>query len=306
MHMEHIVTTEEDGIRADKLIEKLYKNINYSLLQKIFRARKVKVNGKKAKASDRIQLGDVIRIYANIAVASDKKSTEKNPEYEQKLMNQFKKMIVFENDDLIAINKPTKLAVQLGTKVSICVETFMKSYNEDCKLVHRLDKDTSGVLLIAKNQKTAKKLTALFRENKIKKTYFAVVDGKIKTSGIIDNYLEKSIIGNEEKIRVAISGQCAITEYQPIKPISKNIKDDNKNTDFYYTLLELNPQTGRKHQLRVHCAEVLKSPILGDSKYNKNSIHKELFLHAHKIKIEELGIEITAPLPDYFPTSSKS
>ncbi len=301
MHIEHIVTIEEDGIRADKLIEKLYKNINYSLLQKIFRRHKVVVNRKKGKASDRIQSGDIIRIYADIAVESDRKTTEKNPEYQQKLINQFKKTIIFENDDLIAINKPTKLAVQLGTKISICVETFMKSYNKNCKLVHRLDKDTSGVLLIAKNQKTAKKLTELFRENKIKKTYLAVVDGKIKTSGIIDNYLEKSVISNEEKIRIAISGQRAITEYQPIKPISKDIKDDNNDRDFHYTLLELNPQTGRKHQLRVHCAEVLKSPILGDSKYNKNSIHNELFLHAYKIKIEEFGIEITAPLPNHFP-----
>ena len=289
MPIEHIVTAEENNIRADKFVEKLYKNINYSFLQKIFREKKIVVNGKKTKASDRLQFGDVVKIYSNISATQNDVSLKQNPKRDQKLKDQFKKMIIFENEDLIAINKPTKLATQLGTKLSICVETFMKTYNDKCKLVHRLDKDTSGILLIAKNQQVAEKLTELFRENKIKKTYLAVVDGKIKAPGTIDNFLEKAMISNEEKILVSTAGKRAITEYRPIKSV-----DD-------YTILELLPKTGRKHQLRVHCSETLKAPILGDKKYNKKSSHKELFLHAYKIEIEELGIEITAPIPSYFP-----
>lgn len=305
MHVEHTVTIDEENFRADKFVEKLYKNINYSLLQKIFRTHRVVANGKKLKASDRLQLGDVVKIYADIVTTPDEDTAEINPKYIQKLTNQFKKMIIFEDDNMIAINKSTKLAVQPGTNVSICVETLMKAYCETCKLVHRIDKNTSGVLLIAKDQKTAEKLTELFRENKIKKTYLAVVDGKIKTSGIIDNFLTKAMVDNEEKMRVATEGKHAITEYRPIKPVNKLI-NNSKDEDFYYTLLELKPQTGRKHQLRVHCAEVLKTPILGDDKYNKNATHKELFLHAYKVKIDELGIEITAPLPAYFPEKKDS
>jgi 23S rRNA pseudouridine955/2504/2580 synthase/23S rRNA pseudouridine1911/1915/1917 synthase len=181
------------------------------------------------------------------------------------------------------------LAVQLGTNISICVETFINAYpNRHCRLVHRLDKDTSGVLLVAKNQNFARKLTGLFRENKIKKTYLAIVDGKIAKSGTIDDFLEKSFVGNEEKTRVSDSGQRAITFYKPLKALGET------------TLLELKPSTGRKHQLRVHCAEVLNAPVLGDKKYNPNCRHKELFLHAHKVFIEELGVEITAEIPRHF------
>jgi 23S rRNA-/tRNA-specific pseudouridylate synthase len=154
--------------------------------------------------------------------------------------------------------------------------------------VHRLDRDTSGVLLVSKNQKFARKLTELFRENRIKKTYLAVVDGKISKSGVIDNFLEKSFIGNEEKMRVSDTGQRAVTVYRPLKIMENG------------TLLELKPSTGRKHQLRAHCAEVLNAPSWGDKKYNQNSRHGELFLHAYKILIDEFGIEITAEIPQHF------
>jgi 23S rRNA pseudouridine955/2504/2580 synthase len=234
-------------------------------------------------------LGDELKIYINADLLGDSSTASPPPsgDYGQKLVNQFREMIIFENDDFLAINKPVNLAVQLGTKVSVCVETFMAAYdaakNCSCKLVHRLDKDTSGVLLIAKNTPTARKLTLLFRENKIQKTYLAVVDGKIKTPGIIDNVM-------------AESDQKAVTAYRPLK-ISASDGDFK-----YYTLLELKPSTGRKHQLRIHCAEVLKAPILGDKKYNKNPIHQRLFLHSYEIIVE--GRKIVAPVPDYFPIPS--
>ena len=287
--IEYIVTEDDDNSRADRIIKKISGELGFVAIQKIFRTNKIKVNGKKIAPSERLNTGDNIKIFANLSLIV-KNPLEKNPV----LLEQLKKMIVFENDDFFAINKPTKLAVQPGTKVAICVETFIKAFQAndercECHLVHRLDKDTSGVLLIAKNKQTAKKITALFRENKIQKTYFAVVNGLIKSGGIIDNFVAKTFVGNEEKMTVSEIGQRAITEYKPVKTIGQN------------TLLELKPKTGRKHQLRVHCADCLNAPILGDKKYNKSCSHNELFLHAYKIQIKEWKIEITADIPSYFP-----
>lgn len=293
--IEHIVVAEENGLRADKIVANVFGEVSYTFLQKIFRMKRVKVNGKRAKASDHLNKDDVIKIFASKDSPTDLNKTNNAEFKNQKLAKEFKQLIIFENEDLIAINKPTNLAVQMGSKVKISVETMMKSYRNDLKLVHRIDKDTSGILLIAKGRLAAQKLTRLFRENKIHKTYLAIVDGKIKTAGTIDNFLEKSIVSGEEKIRIAINedGLHAITKYFPKKISDPQFK--------YYTLLELHPQTGRKHQLRVHCAEALHAPILGDKKYNKNSMHRELFLHAYKVDIEEIGVKITVPLPEYFP-----
>ena len=286
MAIEHIVTADEDGLRADKIISANHK-VGYTFLQKIFRTNKVKVNGKKTKPTNRLTQGDTIKIFADISIPSEniQKKTTDNPEYAKR----FADMIIFENENMLAINKPINLAVQRGTRVNFCVEDLMKPYHAGCKLVHRLDKDTSGILLIAKNTRFAREITRMFRENLIKKTYLGVVDGKIKQPGIIDNYLDKG----GDRIVVSETGQHAVTKYRPLKTDSPEFQ--------YFTLLELNPETGRKHQLRVHCAESLNAPILGDKKYNKNSAHNRLFLHAYKLEIEELNITLICSPPVYFP-----
>jgi 23S rRNA pseudouridine955/2504/2580 synthase len=286
--VKHIVTAEEDGTRADRVVRNLCQDLSYVFLQKIFRTHRVKVNGKKVSGSDRLHTGDVLAIYIVMA-ADEKKSELPNLEsaHNKKLLQQFECMIIFENDDLVAINKPPRLAVQSGTKVSICVETFLKIYQTqrhcECRLVHRIDKDTSGILLIAKNQIMARKLTELFRENKIKKTYLAVVNCANRSfseaeEGKIDDFLPNS---RGVDLR-------AVTHYRCLKSAEQ------------YALLELKPFTGRKHQLRIHCATVLNAPILGDKKYNGDLRQRELFLHAHKVSIRELNLEITAPIPQYF------
>ena len=270
MH-EFIVTEDQNDSRADKILKEISPNVSYIFLQKIFRTHKVKVNRKKIKASDHLHVGDKIQIFADLFSGAENLVSEKcNP----KLFERFKKMIIFENEDLIAINKPAGLAVQPGTKVRISVETMIKAHpNCKCYLVHRLDKETSGTLIIAKNLLTAKKLSEMFRENKIKKTYLAIVDGQILKSGIIN-----AAIGDDE----------AITKYIPLRNFEN------------YTLLKLNPKTGRKHQLRIHCAKILDAPILGDKKYNLNCLNTKMFLHAYKIYIEEMKLEIISPIPEYF------
>lgn len=285
----YLVTLDDDGSRVDRFVRNLFKDINYVFLQKLFRRGKIKVNNKKAKASQRLSQNDRVYIYSDqpIKVPNNFEATQKK---DLNLEKVYKDMLIFENEDFLVLNKKQGLAVQLGSKVNFCVETILKNVIEKYFLVHRLDKDTSGVLLVAKTKKYAQKLTQLFKDGKIKKTYWAIVDGKIKKSGIIRNFIGKSFVSGEERmlIRNEGSGQSAVTKYSPIKKIG------------YFTLLELNPETGRKHQLRVHCAEVLKAPILGDVKYNKNIQHKNLFLHAKRLIIPELDFEIEAPLPHHF------
>ncbi|MDR0556131.1 MAG: RluA family pseudouridine synthase [Holosporaceae bacterium] len=288
---EHTVTEDEDGLRADRIARSILSRAGYVFLQKQFRIRRIKLNGKRVAPSTKLQKGDILQIFANL----EEETKESTDVFEQKLFNSLKSMIIYEDENFLALNKPTKLAVQLGSKIFICVETFIKSYPDcRCRLVHRLDRDASGVLLIAKNRKYAGKLTKLFRENRIRKTYLAVVCGQIHRPGKIDNFLKKSFISNEEKMVIAEEGQRAVTLYNPVRLMGD------------YTLLELNPLTGRKHQLRVHCADVLKTPILGDKKYSRDpelkhlSRHLELFLHAHKIFLEDLSIEITAEIPQHF------
>lgn len=273
---EFVVGKDQDDSRADKILKEFCPNVSYVFLQKIFRTRRVKVNGKRIKASDHLYIGNKLQVFADVSENfSEKNASETmSDDLRNRLFSQLKKMIIFENDDFFAINKPAGLAVQPGTKISFCVETLIKSRTEKCYLVHRLDKETSGTLLIAKNLATAKKLSLLFHDNKIHKTYFAVVDGKILKNGTINSPIDYSY--------------DAITKYARLKQIGK------------YTLLRLQPLTGRKHQLRIHCARDLNAPILGDTKYNKNVLHKKMFLHAYKIEIPNMNFKICAPLPDYF------
>ncbi|MDR1551475.1 MAG: RluA family pseudouridine synthase [Holosporaceae bacterium] len=283
---EYIVTDEDNGVRADRIVKRLFPRVSFGLVQKQFRLKKIRANDRRVEPTDRLCSGDRLQLFANLREAREKDSQQSN----RRLLEQLRSMVIYENDDFFAINKPTKLATQLGTKVSFCVETLIKSYPGcNCHLVHRLDRDTSGVLLIAKNRKYACRLAGLFRENRIKKTYLAVVGGYISQSGRIDTFLKKTFVRNEERMVIADDGQMSITLYTPLKSVNQS-----------YTLLELKPLTGRKHQLRVHCADFLGTPILGDRKYNTNAEHSELLLHAFKVALEDCSTEIIAPIPRYF------
>ncbi len=286
--IEYKISDDDDGCRIDRIVKRLCNGIGYARLQKIFRVGKVKVNSKKVAPDLRVKTGDLVSIYETISSEDQPTTEEFNENQKQSFVDSLNKMIIFENDEILAINKPAGLAVQLGSKLNFCVETLLKAKYEKFFLVHRLDKDTTGVLLIAKTLKSARELTKLFRENQIHKTYWALVDGKISKSGMISNYLTKSFVSGEEIMTVASDGLKAVTKYNPLQRVG------------YFTLLELKPGTGRKHQLRVHCATSLNAPILGDRKYNKNCSHKNLFLHAKQIEIPSLKLTITATLPEHF------
>jgi 23S rRNA pseudouridine955/2504/2580 synthase len=276
-------------MRIDRWIKATIGNVPQSLIEKSLRNGKIKLNKKKVKSSTKLSLLDKIYFY-NFQFKESKKQKQKFEPTNQ-IIKENEDDIIDNNDDFIVINKKSGIAVQGGTKSKKnIIDIFSKSkYFQNTKpfSVHRLDKDTSGVFIIAKNRETAKLLTSLFRLRKIYKTYLAVCNGEIsQTKG--------EWVG--ELIRY--DGNRKITE----KAITKyKVIDTNNNS----TLIQMNPVTGRKHQLRKQLSE-LDHPIYGDSKYTYNKsfkrLNKQLMLHSYEIKfmINNKKYTYRALLPDYF------
>ncbi len=300
-----LITINQDyeAMRLDKFLCKKF-DLSFVAAQKLIREKKVKVNNKKADPSYKAVLGDQIETFFDLENrVVDKKN---KPKISDKKIADFLATIIYRDENLIAINKPSGLAVQGGSGVEISVDDFLScgALPPSSALVHRLDKDTSGILLIALNKKTAELLTQKFREKTIKKTYLAIVAGNLKKeSGVINIPLLKKFIEKNEKVRPDFeNGKEAITEYKLLKNFSN------------YALLELSPITGRTHQLRVHCKEI-GHPIINDIKYGGMNVSsrindillrqvgKKLCLHAYKIVIVDYfgkKLEIKADAPKGF------
>ena len=260
--------------RFDRWFKNKVLDIPQGLVEKIIRKNQAKVNGKKTKSSYRVQEKDIIEIF-NIEKV---KKTEKNlitqyiPSNTEK--DRYDDFIIENNTNFIVINKPAGIAVQSGTKsFKNVVDTLRGTkYFEDSKpfIVHRLDKETSGILIVAKTREYAQLFTSLFRIRKIHKTYLAVVYGEVSKEIKV---LEDDLILYEKERKIV---QNAISYVKILRGNSK------------YSLLELRPITGRKHQLRKQLYNIGNS-IIGDDKYyvkrGKDFIKsKNLMLHAYEIK----------------------
>ena len=289
MNKSFIVDSSSIDMRIDRWIKSTIGNVPQSLIEKSLRNGKIKLNKKKVKSSTKLSLLDKIYFY-NFQFKEKKKQKQKF-EPSNQIIKENEDDIIDNNDDFIVINKKSGIAVQGGTKSKKnIIDIFSKSkYFQNTKpfSVHRLDKDTSGVFIIAKNRETAKLLTSLFRLRKIYKTYLAVCNGEIsQTKGEWVGELVR-YDGNKKII------EKAITKFKVI--------DRNNNS----TLIKMNPVTGRKHQLRKQLSE-LDHPIYGDSKYTFNKsfkrLNKQLMLHSYEIKfmINNKKYTYRALLPDYF------
>lgn len=285
------VSLNDEGQRVERIISARF-NVSYNFLQKLFRQKKIKLNRERAHKTTLVKAGDWVNIYSNLNEREDDSNgiSEAEKAYRN---NFFRSLIIFENKLCIVINKPSGLPVQPGSKVNLCVQDLIKAYDNNLKLVHRLDKDTSGVLIIAKGLSASQQIATTFKSSSAHKKYLAVVSGMpAQKSGIIKAYLKKTVISNEEKVVTVLpddpEGVYSETRYNLIRC------GENKS------LLELYPITGRTHQLRVHCAEILKAPIFGDKKYGTDRKTKNMYLHACNIKIDALKIDVTAEIPEYF------
>ena len=268
-----IVDEDYNDSRLDKWFKYKIINLPHSLIEKIIRQNKIKVNKKKTKSSYRLKFDDVIEIYD----ISKFKPTEKLKKIKylpkKREIGEYDDYVIEDNENFIIINKPTGIPVQSGTKSFKNIIDILKNtkYFENSKpfIVHRLDKETSGVLIIAKNRKFAQLFTSLFRIRKIHKTYLALVYGKVNDS---IKTMNDDLIYYENNKKIT---QKAISNLRVIK--------SNEG----YSYIELNPITGRKHQLRRQLLNI-GSPIVGDDKYFLNDRKrikiKNLLLHAYKIK----------------------
>ena len=267
------VNNDYHDSRFDKWFKKNVIDVPHSLIEKIIRQNKIKVNNKKTKSSYRVQKGDIIKVFEISNIKPSKKDIKIKYKPNKKELGEYSDYIIENNENFVIINKPTGIPVQSGTKSYKNIVDILKDsiYFQNTKpyIVHRIDKETSGIFIIAKNRKYAQLFTSLFRIRKIHKTYLALVYGKVNKSikTIKDNLIYYE---NNKKII-----QKAITNLKIIK--------SNES----YSLLELNPITGRKHQLRKQLLNI-GNPIVGDDKYFSNDFkrikRKNLLLHAYKIK----------------------
>tara|TARA_B100001057_G_scaffold154477_1_gene154660 strand:- start:18 stop:935 length:918 start_codon:yes stop_codon:yes gene_type:complete len=285
-----IVDSTCNDMRLDRWLRRKIGNIPQSLIEKYLRSGKVKINKKKVKSSFKVKKNDKVDIFnLNFKENIIQKKKLFNPSNEVIKSNE--DLVIDDNENFVVLNKNTGISVQGGTKSKKnLIDIFAKSKifkNTKPFSVHRLDKDTSGVFLMAKNRETAQLLTSLFRLRKVHKTYLAICNGEIeKNSGE----------WTDELIRYD-NGKKVI---EKAKTFFKVI-DKNSNS----SLVEMKPITGRKHQLRKQLFNIGHS-IFGDKKYRSSistqGINKELMLHSYQIKfiINNKKYTYKALLPDYF------
>jgi 23S rRNA pseudouridine955/2504/2580 synthase len=304
------VAPEDGEIRLDRWFKRHFPGISHIRLEKLLRTGQIRLDGKRAKAGDRIAAGQVLRV-PPIAPAqdADKPRTPKPKVVSDRDAKILRDAVLYKDADVLVIDKPAGLAVQGGTGLDKNLDAMLDSLkfeaSERPRLVHRLDKDTSGVLVLARNAKAARELAEAFRHKSARKVYWAVVVGIPKPDrGTIDAPLSKQAGGYGERVGIdEDEGRHAITRYAMIERAGNRA-----------AWVALMPETGRTHQLRAHCV-ILGTPILGDGKYGgidahlaRENLPRKLHLHARSIKIphpRKGWIEATAPLPPHMKTTWK-
>lgn len=310
MSQEKFITVpdDDDGQRLDRWLKSY---MPYVLAQKLIRKGAVRVDGKKVKQDARIGKGQEVRIPAFEEAQNDRPKrgyvlTPDDAAY-------IKSLVLYQDEDVLAINKPAGLAVQGGTGTDRHVDGMMEAFTGrkgvKPRLVHRLDKDTSGVLLLARSAEAARRLGKMFKGHDIKKIYLALTVGvPEQMEGTIKAPLVKA--GGAQKERIVVDddeGRYAETEYIVLEKAGK----EAAHIAFW-------PRTGRTHQIRVHAAEILECPILGDGKYGGIDsriegldlgrkymhLHAARLILAHPMKRGKM-LDISAPLPDHLSASWK-
>ena len=292
----YIVDSTYNNMRLDRWLRNIIGNIPQSLIEKSLRSGKVKINKKKVKSSFKVKTNDKIDIFnLNFKQNLIQKKKTFNPSNE--IIKSNEDLIIDNNENFVVLNKSAGISVQGGTKSKKnLVDIFAKSkifQGEKPFSVHRLDKDTSGVFILAKNRATAQLLTSLFRLRKVHKTYLAICHGELK---------KNSGEFNEDLIRYDNGRKI----HEKAKTFFRVI-DKNYDSSF----LELRPITGRKHQLRKQLFNIGHS-IYGDDKYKSSNlnkgVNKKLMLHAFKIrfKIKDNKYTFKALIPNYFQNLLKA
>ena len=309
------VAEDDDGQRLDRWLKKYVPEIPYVLAQKLMRKGQVRVDSKRARPDTRLKTGQDIRI-PPVAKNTGKKreagADKTKPKLSPQDIDYIKSLVIFEDADIIALNKPPGLATQGGTNIKRHVDGLLDGLTNKKgvrpRLVHRLDKDTSGVLLLARSAVAAKEMGRIFKSREIKKIYFALTVGVPETrEGIIKAPLVKAGGAGKEKMCIDDKdGKMAITEYKVLEFAMNKA-----------AFMAFWPRTGRTHQIRAHAALVLECPILGDGKYGGpaamlEGLKTERRVHLHAARVicphpfQKGKLDISAPLPPELRKSWKS
>lgn len=306
------ITDHHAGQRLDNFLFNKLKGVPKTHVYKLIRSGQVRVNKKRAKAETKLALADMVRVPPVRTSQQDRQAAHAAP---AKTFD-----VLYEDDCLLAINKPEGIAVHGGSGISYGVIESARAARPAAhylELVHRLDKETSGVLLMAKKRSALTHLQAQFKQRNTFKLYLAGVHGqweqkKINKQLVIDTPLHKYLLPNgERRVRITNAndslGKRAISIAKGITTAKTN---SNEKKSTFASLAEVSIKTGRTHQIRVHLASI-GHPILGDTKYTPNGMEKtvktasqRMFLHAHKLHITHpvsgKRLEIVAPAPIAF------
>jgi 23S rRNA pseudouridine955/2504/2580 synthase len=299
-----LVTADEHNMRVDRFLEARFPGLSFSHIQRIVRKGELRVNGKRADSKDRLEEGQSVRIPPLRLDAP--KATGALSEAATRTLQALKDMTLYEDADVMVLNKPAGLAVQGGSgttrHVDQMLEAMRDAKGQKPRLVHRLDKETAGCLLIAKTRFAATALTGSFRHRSARKIYWALVAGVPKPKqGRISTYLAKEESEDDSIMRIAAHGDegasHAVTYYAVVETSAQKL-----------AWVSLKPVTGRTHQLRAHMAHI-EHAIVGDPKYfNKENwalpggLQNRLHLLARRIVIPHPRggvIDATAPLPPH-------
>jgi len=301
------VTGDESGMRVDRFFEARFPGLSFSHIQRIIRKGEVRVNGKRTQPKARLEAGQAVRIpplkVEAPAPRDDAPAAQKDRAF-------LKSIILFEDADVMVLNKPMGLAVQGGSGTTRHIDGMLGALRgpdgQRPRLVHRLDKDTAGCLLVAKTRFAAAALAKTFRSRSARKVYWALVVGVPKPAqGRISTYLAKQEVEEDSFMRIAKHGDKdavhAVTYYAVVETAAQQL-----------AWLSLKPVTGRTHQLRAHMAHI-HYPIVGDPKYfNKENwqlpggIQNRLHLLARRIAVQHPHggiIDVSAPLPPHMEQS---
>ncbi len=269
-------------VRLDKYLKVLFTSLTQSFIEKNIRKKNILINNTRTKSNYIVSLNDKLTILNfNDKLYKNKINYKKNYKVPNNLISKFNDCILFENSNFIVLDKWSNISTQGGSKINISIDHIIKNINTNFRLVHRLDKETSGLLLIAKNLKYARILTMLFKEKKISKLYIALCEGKPK---IEQSQVDLDIQNKKQKF------EKSFTTYKVL-----NYK--NGISQILYV-----PKTGKTHQLRI-VSKNLGCPIIGDNKFNIRSKYtkENLMLHAFGLKfiIDSKIFSFASKLPDY-------
>jgi 23S rRNA pseudouridine955/2504/2580 synthase len=305
------VAPDESGMRLDRWFKAHYPGLGFGQLQKLLRSGQIRVDGGRVKTDTRLAPGQNVRIPPAVTALKGEGALAGRPVTAGTMRGQgdaevLRAMLLHEDKKVFVFNKPAGLAVQGGSGVSRHVDDMLEALRnekgEKPRLVHRLDRDTSGVLVVARTRGAAEALAKSFRTRDTEKIYWAICRGvPSKPQGRISTWLVKEKTEDGDKMRIARHGEPdadhSETVYRVIDVAGQNL-----------SWLELKPVTGRTHQLRVHTAH-MGHPIIGDPKYFNvenwefpGGIQKRLHLHARRIQIPHPDggvLDVTAPLPPH-------